>query len=76
MQTKDNNREEFSIDNEIDKLDSLTKRYSHLRKDLASIEEDLMTLSLKKKLRADQSPEHFFSKFSYSNNTSMIKDLK
>ena len=40
-----------SIDEEIDKLENLTKRYSFLRKDLVAIQEDILTISFKQKCK-------------------------
>lgn len=53
-------KDELSIDEEIDKLENLTKRYSHLRKDLALIQEDILTISFKKMTKNDL--DHFSSK--------------
>lgn len=44
MKNKEN-RHLASIDEEIDKLDSLTKRYTFLRKDLSVIQENILTIS-------------------------------
>ena len=50
-----------SIDEEIDKLEVLTKRYSFLRKDLVSIQEDILTMSFKQKLgRESESTSSLF----------------
>ena len=48
MKNKEN-RHLISIDEEIDKLDCLAKRYSFLRKDLVAIQEDILTLNFKQK---------------------------
>lgn len=41
----------MSIDEEIDKLEALTRRYSCLRKDLISIQGDILTINLKQRER-------------------------
>ena len=47
-----------NIDEEIDKVEDLRRRYSFLRKDLVAIQEDILTISLKQKFKGRKESSH------------------